>query len=330
MNVLTIILASYNRKELLRRAIESCRNQLSREFDLVIFDDLSTDGAREYLQSIRQDPLISSLILNETNLGFSASVNAALHVVKTEWATILCDDDYLTPDFVAASQTTLQYTDKDCVITSFNHVDMNGNVLQSFPQQRCSVNADQALAKDIPVAGISGFFFRLGSREDRALMHDYPRAFFSDTFFVTEFILSRGLETVEEAYYNKTVWDQSESALDAQSARQFFEAMLLFRRDLRPALERHNTPKNIQDRLLRPMSLMHFSRVLLLPILARGALTRQDVAKWYALARHYDSNFMPHCRLLALTSILANRHTLGLRGQAHRAYRRWVAQRPMT
>jgi len=330
MNLVTIIVSSFNRKILLSRAIESCRNQTNQEFNLILFDDCSTDGAREVLRSLEGDPSISKLILNETNQGFSTSINAALHAVETEWATILCDDDFLDPDFLAASLPALRRTENDCVITSFNQVDADGKVLKAYPQQPLSLTAAEAIAANIPNAGISGFFFRIGPRTDRNLMRDYPRAFFSDTMLIMEFTLSAGLETVGGSYYNKTVWDQAESALDERSARQFFEAMLRFQQDLGTVFDRQGVQPEIAAKARRPTSLLHFGRVLLLPILARGAITRQDINQWYNIAWRYDRRYLPHCTMFALTAILANRHTLGLRSQLHRFYRSRLVRRPIS
>jgi hypothetical protein len=309
------------------RAVTSCLHQTNQSFDLIIVDDASTDESTNYLCSIQHHPQVTALILNHANLGFSASINLALKMVQTEWATILCDDDYLDPHFVDASLATLARTDKACVVTSFNHVDPNQQVVQAYAQQSTSLDASQALAAQIPIAGISGFFFRIGARTARDLMRDYPRAFFSDTLFALEFILPTGLETVAPAWYNKTVWDQSESALNAQSALHFFEAMLRYQQDLEPLLNRHNVPAALAAQLRKPMSLGHFFRVLLLPILARGALTKPEIDKWFALAYQYDTRYLPHCRMVALTRLVANHATLTPRRYAHRVYRRWLARR---
>lgn len=328
-NRLTIILSSYNRPNLLRRAVDSCRTQVDRGFDLVIFDDASQEDTRQYLRSVQHDPMVSVLIMNATNLGFSASVNAALHAVQTEWATILCDDDFLDANFVASSRVALERSDKDCIVASFHQVDAKGRVLKSFTQQQQSLDTAQALAANLPIAGISGFFFRIGRRTDRNLMRDYPRSFFSDTLFAIEFMLANGVDTSADAYYYKTVWDQSESALDAHSARQFFEAMLRYREELASLLEHHGASGEIKSSLLKPMSLLHFTRVLLLPILARGALSRSDIDAWFVLARRYDPAFIPHCWLVSVAWLVANHRTLGIRKLAHRAYRRWIMRRPV-
>jgi glycosyltransferase involved in cell wall biosynthesis len=323
MNAVAIILASFNRKELLKRAFESCKKQVNPNFDLIIFDDGSTDGAREYLRSIQHDPAITALILNDINMGFSRSVNRALRSVQTEWATILCDDDFLDGHFVEYSLDVLQSTRRDCVAVGFNYVDEKGLVLRTFRQDKQSLDGQQALLdSNIPVAGISGFFFRPGQFPNKDFMRDYPRAFFSDTLLFLQAVLPNGIETIDRVLYNKTLWDQSESSIQTQSAMQFFEAMLMFQKDVRILLENSQASPQVKQQIQKIMPYHDFIRILLLPILARDCISRQNIVGMFELARRYDKRYWLHCVLFSMAFPLANTWTLGLRKKLHRLYRR--------
>ncbi len=329
MNALTIIFSSFNRKELLKRAFESCKKQGNPNFDLIIFDDGSTDGAREYLLSIQHDPAITALILNDTNIGFSRSINQALRSVQTEWATILCDDDFLDEHFVEYSLDALQSTQRDCVVVGFNYVDEKGLVLHTFRQEKRSLDGQQVLlGSNIPVAGISGFFFRLGRFPNKDLMKDYPRAFFSDTLLFLQTVLPNGIETIDKVLYNKTIWDQSESALQTQSAKSFFEAKLRFDHDLGVLMGTNNADPQVKKQMLQPMPCWRFFYVLVLPIVARDYISRKDIADMTVLALRYDKRYLVHCFLFAMTFLVANKWTLGLRKRLHRAYRRLAGRQP--
>ena len=48
------LMACYNRKEYVEKAVESIEKQLSEEDELLISDDCSTDGTSEFVDALRE------------------------------------------------------------------------------------------------------------------------------------------------------------------------------------------------------------------------------------------------------------------------------------
>jgi glycosyltransferase involved in cell wall biosynthesis len=100
----SIVITTYNRLNLLRRAIDSALAQ-TMPCEVVVVDDCSSDGTQAYVQE-RRDALASNgdqrLIYyrNSTNLGHSKSVNAGVELATGEWIKPLDDDDYLAPNCI--------------------------------------------------------------------------------------------------------------------------------------------------------------------------------------------------------------------------------------
>ncbi|GAG56893.1 unnamed protein product [marine sediment metagenome] len=63
----TIAIPVWNRVDFVKESIRSVLNQTFKDFELVIVDDYSTDGAWEYIKTI-DDPRIRSF-RNEKNIG---------------------------------------------------------------------------------------------------------------------------------------------------------------------------------------------------------------------------------------------------------------------
>src|ERR1700722_9966013 len=69
------------------------------EHEVIVIDDLSTDGTREYLAG-RPDPPFG-VILNEARRGYSGSNNVAAAVARGEFLCLLNNDLVLTPGWLA-------------------------------------------------------------------------------------------------------------------------------------------------------------------------------------------------------------------------------------
>lgn len=98
----SVVITTYNRLNLLQRAIESALNQ-TLECEVVVVDDCSSDGTKEYVESLvaklpgnHDSPLV--YLRNQTNMGHAAAVNAGVLKAKGSWIKFLDDDDYIAPN----------------------------------------------------------------------------------------------------------------------------------------------------------------------------------------------------------------------------------------
>lgn len=92
--LISVLIPTYNRKELLKRAIESVRLQDYKNIEIYVSDNASTDGTSEIMNEyIKMD---SRIIYNrrEENTGPLYNGSEAYSHLKGKYAIILCDDDY--------------------------------------------------------------------------------------------------------------------------------------------------------------------------------------------------------------------------------------------
>jgi glycosyltransferase involved in cell wall biosynthesis len=95
MAIVTIVIPTRDRAQLLPRAIASAQAQTYRSVEIVIVDDGSA-------QAVTPTPGTHH-IRNEASRGVSAARNQGLAVATGEWIVFLDDDDELLPAFVDAS-----------------------------------------------------------------------------------------------------------------------------------------------------------------------------------------------------------------------------------
>ena len=92
----TVVIATYNRADLLPRAVNSVLAQTYSDFELIIVDDCSTDGTDAVLQQL-PDPRIHH-IRHESNRGAAAARNTGIAYARGEYVAFLDDDDECTPN----------------------------------------------------------------------------------------------------------------------------------------------------------------------------------------------------------------------------------------
>lgn len=96
--LVTVYIPTYNRLELLKRAVKSVQDQTYQNLEVIIVDDCSTDGTQEYLiQLVAEDQRVR-YFFKEKNSGACVSRNIAIENAKGEFITGLDDDDYFSND----------------------------------------------------------------------------------------------------------------------------------------------------------------------------------------------------------------------------------------
>jgi glycosyltransferase involved in cell wall biosynthesis len=89
----TVVLTTYNRSAMLKRAIESCIAQ-TEPCEIIVVDDCSPDDTATVVGRFPQVVYIR----NPTNLGHSGSANLGIERASGSWIKHLDDDDFLHPD----------------------------------------------------------------------------------------------------------------------------------------------------------------------------------------------------------------------------------------
>lgn len=91
--LVSIVMPTYNRADLIGRSIQSVLAQTYENFEFIIINDCSTDITEEIIQGyVEKDQRIVSL-KNETNLKIVRSLNRGLKVAKGKYIARIDDDD---------------------------------------------------------------------------------------------------------------------------------------------------------------------------------------------------------------------------------------------
>lgn len=101
----TVIIPTFNRLPLLKRAVNSVLNQTVSDIEVIVVDDASTDGSADWLTSL-SDPRVR-YVRCQQNRGVAAARNRGIAEAANQWIAFLDSDDEWLPDKLYCQTTAL-------------------------------------------------------------------------------------------------------------------------------------------------------------------------------------------------------------------------------
>lgn len=141
--VVSVVMPTYNRADLVQRAIRSVLSQTFEDFELIIVDDGSTDDTANVLQKFARLDKRIRLLKNDTNKGISYSRNKGQQAARGQYIFILDSDDQALPLTLERLINVMEKNPQlDAVSGGFYYEDTPDAIEQSLktPAQNFSIN----------------------------------------------------------------------------------------------------------------------------------------------------------------------------------------------
>jgi glycosyltransferase involved in cell wall biosynthesis len=180
---ISVILATYNRRHSLQRAIASVLAQDDARFELVVVDDGSRDGTADYLATLT-DPRIRTIVA-ERNGGPSAARNLGLKAARAAIVAFLDSDDAYRPGRLATPLAAFAADPSlACTLSSAIRHDLKRTREARIPPVSLGapafawalicdlipVEATSITVRRVPALAAGGFCERLRLTEDREFL----------------------------------------------------------------------------------------------------------------------------------------------------------------
>ena len=124
----TIVVPTFNGAPFIGDLIQSLTDQFGIDCDLLFFDDGSTDDTISTIIRCGISP--EKIIINKLNIGLYATLNLAAKIVSTEYMSILFQDDWVMPNYVARMQeVSKRYSNVSFIWPAINIVDVDWKAL---------------------------------------------------------------------------------------------------------------------------------------------------------------------------------------------------------
>jgi len=143
--LVSVIITTYNRADLLPRAIGSVLNQTYQNFELIIVDDGSIDNTEKVVKSFDDRRVIYHR--HEKNKGVLAAKNTGFDLVKGEYFCFLDDDDELLPEALETGVSKMiELSPQEVKIVRFDAIDAEtGRFSGSGPKKEGYISYEDLL-----------------------------------------------------------------------------------------------------------------------------------------------------------------------------------------
>lgn len=153
---ISIVITVYNRSHYLGTAIESVLNQTHRDFELIIWDDASTDNSLDIAYQYAKRDRRIRVIAAKQNTGFPPAIKAAVEATTGDYIGWVDSDDMLVKSAIEETSLILnKYPQVGLVYTDYELMDSEGNLHGLGP--RCQI----PYSKEGLLVDLMTFHFRL-------------------------------------------------------------------------------------------------------------------------------------------------------------------------
>ncbi len=173
----SVIIPTYNRSELLKKAVASLKNQSHQNFEIIIIDDFSTDDTAAVVKEMEDDRII--YLKHDTNKGGSEARNTGIKRATGDFIGFLDSDDQWLPRKLEKQLRQFEgQPDVGVVYTGVQVVNENnqptrkivpeyrGDILPKLFESNCIDTTSSVLVRKEVLDQVQGFDAALPSCQD--------------------------------------------------------------------------------------------------------------------------------------------------------------------
>lgn len=213
--LVSIIIPIYNSEKYLSRCIDSVRNQIYKNLEIILINDGSTDDSYRICNELsRLDERIR--VIHKCNEGVSKARNIGLEISNGEYIFFMDSDDYIDKTVISE---LIQHTNK------YDMIKIGYKLITRYKAEKVisnnSVYSNKDYIKKILLSDIGGHSWGYLIRKDmiRNLYFDQNTSCMEDTIFIINCIMNISkIKCVDTSYYNYRI---NENGITCSSNRIF-------------------------------------------------------------------------------------------------------------
>jgi len=140
----SIILPVRNGGRYVEECVQSILSQTYTDFNLIVLDNCSSDGTREWIKTIQDERVI--LLTADHPLSMEDSWERIIAIEKNEYITVIGHDDILYPNFLTTiDDLIIQNPKASLYLTHFDLIDLNGKLIRPCKPMQAVYTGDELL-----------------------------------------------------------------------------------------------------------------------------------------------------------------------------------------
>ncbi len=157
MPLVSVCIPTYNRKKYLRQTLDSIVAQTYKDYEIILFDDGSTDGTKEMIEDIGF-PVTYHW---QQNAGDAAARNKLIELAKGQYISFIDSDDLLMPDAIERMVSAMEAQNEDVIVYGpYFRIDQNGKIYGKCKRNLYSGKITKHLFKTILIHSCGSMFPR--------------------------------------------------------------------------------------------------------------------------------------------------------------------------
>ncbi len=165
--LVTVGIPTYNRAELVQRAVGSALGQDHDALEVIVLDDASTDETAEVLEPWAEHEPRLRYLRQDRNVGHARNFQAALDRAEGEYFMWLSDDDWVDPSYVSSCLEVLRGEGKHVLVAGLARYHSSGeHVVDERPTELLSARPGTRVLQYLTRVNVNGVLFGLARRAD--------------------------------------------------------------------------------------------------------------------------------------------------------------------
>lgn len=133
-SLISVIIPTYNREELIDRCVRSVLSQTYRNIEVIVIDDHSTDGTITKVEKLIDEDDRVKLVKLEKNSGACIARNKGIEQSAGQYIAFLDSDDIFDREKIRKQLERIEETGADFCASEYTYWDKNGKkIVQSIP-----------------------------------------------------------------------------------------------------------------------------------------------------------------------------------------------------
>lgn len=222
---ISVIVPVYNKKDEIKKCLESIINQTLKEIEIIVINDGSTDNSLTIIEELTKNCKLKITVIDQKNQGIGYTRNVGIRLAKGEFLSFVDGDDYIEKEMLMEYYNYAKKENLDVLTGYYNKIYNNKKSI--FINQYfdiCNIKNNSNIINLIDY-GPCNKIFKKSIVDKYAIFFDEKHKY-EDIPFVSKFVSkSERIGHLNKSFYNYYIRDNSETTVMDKRVFDIFDVL---------------------------------------------------------------------------------------------------------
>jgi len=225
MDLVTVIIPYYKKKNYINECIESVISQTYKNLEIMIIYDNETNSELDYIKNLKKKDFRIKLIINENNIGAGESRNKGIKLSKGKYISFLDADDIWKKNKIEIQLLFMQNGNLSVSHTSYKIINEENNLIGNRKARDFDNFKDIIKSCDI---GLSSVMLKKEIISDDIKFSNLRT---KEDFFLWLKILKKGIK-ISAIDKELLIWRKTKNSLSSSTLQKLSDAFIIYNRHM--------------------------------------------------------------------------------------------------